>query len=136
MGNSSSNSLKGGAVEITAAYPAGMIGITKENLAAAAAANRWSGARSTRHLQLPRRKRDSRISPISSRWSRKWRSTTRPRYGKLHANLVNGTVFKSEMPSKWYCRNCGFVHDGKIAPAKCPVAITRRRTPSWWQKTI
>jgi rubrerythrin len=35
--------------------------------------------------------------------------------------MKKGTVFKSEMPAKWYCRNCGFVHDGKIAPAKCPV---------------
>ncbi len=43
------------------------------------------------------------------------------RYRKLHENLVNGTVFKSEMPAKWYCRNCGFVHTGKTAPAKCPV---------------
>jgi rubrerythrin len=32
--------LKGGDVEITAAYPAGMIGTTKENLAAAAAGER------------------------------------------------------------------------------------------------
>jgi rubrerythrin len=42
------------------------------------------------------------------------------RYTKLYENLMNKTVFKSEMPVKWYCRNCGFVHTGKVAPAKCP----------------
>ena len=33
---------------------------------------------------------------------------------------MKGTVFKSEMSAKWYCRNCGYVHEGKSAPGKCP----------------
>jgi len=43
------------------------------------------------------------------------------RYAKLLANMEQGTVFKAETPAKWYCRNCGFVHEGKTAPVTCPV---------------
>ena len=43
------------------------------------------------------------------------------RYATLFANMEKGEVFRKDTPSKWYCRNCGFVHDGKTALAKCPV---------------
>ena len=42
------------------------------------------------------------------------------RYKKLYQNIVKGTVFKSATSAKWHCRNCGYVHEGKTAPAKCP----------------
>jgi rubrerythrin len=29
-------------------------------------------------------------------------------------------VFKKEKVVKWKCRNCGYVHEGKEAPNKCP----------------
>jgi len=31
-----------------------------------------------------------------------------------------GTVFKRGTPVKWYCRECGYVYEGTIAPAQCP----------------
>jgi len=40
---------------------------------------------------------------------------------KLLANLEKGEVFKKDTPVQWYCRNCGYVHDGKAAAMKCPV---------------
>jgi len=113
--------LKGGDVEITAAYPAGMIGTTKENLAAAAAGEKkeWGtlypgfaataereGFREIAHLF-------KMVASVEAHHEQ--------RYAKLHATMENGTVFKAETPAKWYCRNCGFVQEGKAAPAKCPV---------------
>ncbi len=43
------------------------------------------------------------------------------RYRKLLQNVEEGTVFKSEQPKMWICRNCGHIHFGEEAPAVCPV---------------
>jgi rubrerythrin len=29
-------------------------------------------------------------------------------------------VFTKDVPVKWHCRNCGYVHEGKEAPKVCP----------------
>jgi rubrerythrin len=42
------------------------------------------------------------------------------RFRKLHANLVNGTVFKKDEKVEWKCNNCGYIHTGKEAPELCP----------------
>lgn len=42
------------------------------------------------------------------------------RYLKLLENVKNGTVFKKDQPTKWHCRNCGYVHEGTEAPEICP----------------
>jgi rubrerythrin len=31
------------------------------------------------------------------------------RYRKLLSELKEGTLFKSEKPVKWRCRNCGYI---------------------------
>ncbi len=113
--------LKGGDVEITAAYPAGVIGTTKENLAAAAAGERMEWG--TLYPSFAETAEDEGFRDIAHLFKMvaQVEAHHEARYAKLHVNLKNGTVFKSEMPAKWYCRNCGYVHDGKSAPAKCPV---------------
>ena len=35
-------------------------------------------------------------------------------------NLKAGTVFKKDDSVVWYCRKCGFIHEGTEAPKKCP----------------
>ncbi len=42
------------------------------------------------------------------------------RYRKLLKNVKEGKVFKRDTVVKWHCRNCGYVHEGKEAPNKCP----------------
>jgi len=42
------------------------------------------------------------------------------RYLALLKNLEEGKVFKKDEVVKWRCRNCGYVHEGKEAPEKCP----------------
>ena len=42
------------------------------------------------------------------------------RYRKLLANVKGGGVFKKDTVVKWKCRNCGYVHEGDVAPDKCP----------------
>jgi rubrerythrin len=43
------------------------------------------------------------------------------RYVKLLENVKMGTVFKKSKPTKWKCRNCGYVHESSEAPGNCPV---------------
>jgi len=113
--------LKGGDVEITASYPAGVIGTTKENLAAAAAGEmlEWG----TLYPDFAATAAKEGFKEIASLFKMvaKVEEHHEARYKKLHANMERGTVFKAETPVKWYCRNCGYVVDGKKAPATCPV---------------
>lgn len=43
------------------------------------------------------------------------------RYKALLASIEEGTVFKSDEPVEWHCRNCGMIHEGTEAPERCPV---------------
>jgi rubrerythrin len=112
--------LKGGDVEITAAYPAGVIGTTVENLAAAAAGEQMEWGTLYPKFAATAEKEGFKDIAYLFKMVGEVEAHHEARYEKLHANLANGTLFKSEMPVKWYCRNCGFVHEGKRAPGKCP----------------
>jgi len=113
--------LRGGDVEITAAYPAGMIGTTKENLAAAAAGEEMEwGTLYPKFAATADREGFSDIAKLFKMVATV-EAHHQQRYSKLLENVEKGSVFKEETPVKWYCRNCGFIHEGKSAPAKCPV---------------
>ncbi|MDH7594094.1 MAG: rubrerythrin family protein [Methanomicrobiales archaeon] len=113
--------LKGGTAEITAAYPAGTIGTTSENLLAAADGERheWDALypdfagvaeeEGLREIADLFRK----VATVESHHER--------RYRVLLASLSKGTVFARETPVKWYCRNCGAVYEARKAPERCPV---------------
>jgi rubrerythrin len=42
------------------------------------------------------------------------------RYNKLISNIEKEVVFKRDEVKLWKCRNCGYIHEGKEAPEKCP----------------
>jgi rubrerythrin len=112
--------LKGGDAEITATYPAGIIGSTKENLAAAAAGEmmEW-GTLYPGFAATADTEGFGEIATLFRQISRV-EQNHESRYKKLLANMEKGNVFKTSMPVPWYCRNCGFIHEGKTAPATCP----------------
>lgn len=112
--------LEGGDVEIIAAYPAGIIKNTKENLDQAAAGENleWT----TLYADFEKTARDEGFSEIADSFKdianvEKFHES---RYRKLSANLQDGTVFKKREGTKWHCRNCGYIHEGKEAPQECP----------------
>ena len=43
------------------------------------------------------------------------------RYKKLSQNISDNKVFKKDGKVMWICSNCGHIHEGTEAPAKCPV---------------
>ena len=113
--------LEGGMLEIKAAYPAGCVGTTKENLAAAAAGEReeWGDLYSN-FAEVAQQEGFPDIALLYKNIA-KVEQMHEARYIKLLERLENDQVFKSEEPVKWYCRKCGYVVELKEAPRKCPV---------------
>lgn len=112
--------LEGGEVEITAAYPAGVIGDTKSNLEAAAAGENmeWT-ILYTNFAQIAREEGFLEVA-ISFEQISKVEKFHESRYRKLIANIAGNEVFKKKATVKWHCINCGYVHEGPEAPKECP----------------
>jgi rubrerythrin len=112
--------LQGGMVEITATYPAGVIGTTEENLKEAADGEKLEWGTLYPEFGNVAEKEGFPEIALSFRNIAKVESYHERRYRKLLENLKNGTVFKRDKPVKWFCRNCGYVHEGTEPPKKCP----------------
>ncbi|MBQ9313189.1 MAG: rubrerythrin family protein [Bacteroidales bacterium] len=112
--------LEGGSCEITATFPAGVIGSTKENLKAAAEGENeeWTvgypqGAEIAEKEGFPEIAEKFRlIASVEKRHEE--------RYLKLLSRMEKEDVFYSEEEQCWVCRNCGYRFKGKQAPEKCP----------------
>ena len=115
--------LEGGAVEITASYPAGVIGNTLENLKAAAAGENeeWTQA----YPEFARIAREEGFPEIAVLWERVSVAEKQheKRYNDLWKNLEAGKVFKRDGVVIWRCLNCGYIHEGKEAPQLCPACL-------------
>jgi len=112
--------LEGGDLEITASYPAGKIGSTAENLAAAAAGEKMEwGAIYPDFAQVAAEEGFADVAESFTEIARV-EAHHEDRYNRLLANVQSGTVFKKLMPHKWICRNCGYVFEGAEAPLVCP----------------
>jgi rubrerythrin len=112
--------LEGGDVEIEAAYPAGKIGTTAENLLAAAEGEKLEWG--TLYPNFEQIARDEGFNDVAESFEEigEVEEQHEKRYRKLLVNVTNGTVFKRDSEVKWKCRNCGYVHKGKAAPKVCP----------------
>ena len=115
--------LEGGMVEITASYPAGVIGTTLENLKAAAAGENeeWT-------LDYPRFAdiADEEGFPAIAKMYREIAVAEKgheERYRAFVKNIEEGKVFKKDVETVWQCRNCGYVHVGTEAPEICPACL-------------
>jgi rubrerythrin len=113
--------LQGGMVEITAAYPAGVIGSTAENLKAAAEGEKLEWG--TLYPNFAEVAEEEGFSEVARtfRAIAKVEAYHERRYRKLLENVAKGKVFKKDAVIKWKCRNCGYVFEGSEAPEKCPV---------------
>ncbi len=112
--------LQGGEVTIDACFPAGVIGKTVENLAAAAAGEKdeWSQmypgfAAIAREEGFEDVAKTFEAISVAEKQHMK-------RYLDLQANIEKNRVFAREKSVVWRCRNCGYLHEGSGAPDKCP----------------
>ena len=112
--------LEGGEVEITGAFPAGVIGDTKANLRAAAAGENHEYTRMYPDFADVA---DSEGFPEIATTMRNIAAAEKgheTRYLALLKNLEEGKVFKRDQKVVWRCRNCGYLHEGNAAPDECP----------------
>ena len=112
--------LEGGEVEIAAAFPAGVIGSTSENLLEAAAGEDYETK--TMYPEFAQTADEESFKEIAAvfRSIAVAEARHRDRYLTLKNNIAKGTVFKKDKPVRWVCRNCGYVHEGAEAPNLCP----------------
>lgn len=112
--------VSGEAVEITASYPAGKIGTTLENLLAAAAGENeeWTSI----YPEFADVAKEEGFTAAARTFSNIARveKEHEERYLKLAENIKNGEVFDKTEVTRWKCRKCGHVHEGKSAPNECP----------------
>ncbi|MDD5112219.1 MAG: rubrerythrin family protein [Candidatus Altiarchaeota archaeon] len=112
--------LQGGNVEITASYPAGVVGDTKANLTEAAEGEKmeWTVIYAD-FAKIA----DAEGFPEIATTFREVAEVEKfheGRYRKLIENIQKGEVFKKKTKTRWHCRNCGYIHEGAEAPDTCP----------------
>ena len=118
--------LEGGMVEITASFPAGVIGTTAENLKAAAEGENEEWVDLYPHFADVAEQEGFPAVALTFRNVAKVEAEHEKRYRKLLENVENGTVFSDSEEIEWQCRNCGYVYRGKTAPEACPACAHPR----------
>ncbi len=112
--------LEGGEVEISAAFPAGKIGSTLENLKAAAAGEHYEHTEMyPAFAKIAREEGLDAVAAVFEAVSVAEKQHEK-RYADLAKNIEGGRVFKKDQPVTWRCRNCGYLHQGNEAPDMCP----------------
>lgn len=115
--------LEGGEIEIVAAFPAGVIGSTLENLNAAADGEQHE--HSHMYPGFAKIAREEGFDDIAMVWDAICVAEKQheKRYRDLAANIQAGRVFAREQQSVWRCRNCGYLHTALTAPEICPACV-------------
>lgn len=115
--------LEGGKVEITASYPAGIIGTTSENLRAAAEGEHeeWS-LDYPKFADIAEQEGFSAIAAMYRNIAVAEKGHEE-RYLAFLKNIEANNVFAKEEEVIWQCRNCGYIYVGKEAPEKCPACL-------------
>ncbi|MBF0469558.1 MAG: rubrerythrin family protein [Desulfamplus sp.] len=107
-------------LEITASFPAGFIGDTKENLIASAAGEHHE--HTIMYPEFAAKARQEGFDNIADVFMAiaVAEKQHEKRFLALKGNIENGTVFKRGASVTWRCRNCGYLHEGESAPDECP----------------
>jgi rubrerythrin len=112
--------LEGGEAQVMAAFPAGTIGSTLENLKASAAGEHHEHTEMyPEFARMARKEGFEAVAMVMEAISVAEKQHNK-RFLGLAANIEAGRVFKREQSVVWRCRNCGYVHEGSEAPGSCP----------------
>jgi rubrerythrin len=112
--------LEGGEAEVAAAFPAGVIGATAENLKAAAAGENYEWT--TMYPGFAKVAREEGLDAVALVLDAICVAEKQheKRYNDLRANIEGGKVFKKDSKVVWRCINCGYLFEGAEAPKACP----------------
>ena len=112
--------LEGGEVEITGAFPAGVIGATLENLKASADGENYEHTQMYPGFAKTALEEGFDSIAVIFEAIAVAEKQHEKRYNTLAANIEAGRVFKKDEKVVWRCRNCGYLHEGTEAPNVCP----------------
>ena len=112
--------LEGGEAEVTASFPAGVIGTTLENLLESAAGENYE--HTIMYPDFAKIAMEEGFDEIAKAFLAiaVAEKQHEKRYRALAANIETGRVFKRQEKETWRCRNCGYLHDGEEALDICP----------------
>jgi rubrerythrin len=112
--------LEGGETEVSAAFPAGVIGGTAENLEAAASGEHYEWT--DMYPGFAKVAREEGFDAVATVFDAICVAEKQheKRYNDLRANVEAGTVFKKDKKVVWRCINCGYLFEGEEAPKACP----------------
>ena len=112
--------LEGGCAEITATFPAGVIGDTAANLEAAASGENeeWTEMYPN-FAKVAREEGFEQIAAVMESIAVAEKQHEK-QYRDLWKHLTEGTMFKRGDTVIWRCRNCGYICEAKEAPKACP----------------
>ena len=115
--------LQGGEVEITAAFPAGVIGATTDNLKAGAGGEHYEWT--DMYPGFASVAREEGFGDIAKAFEAiaVAEKQHEKRYLDLAANIDTGKVFRKDKAVVWRCHNCGYLHKGTEAPDLCPACV-------------
>ncbi len=115
--------LEGGEVEISASFPAGVIGATVENLQEAAGGENYE--HTVMYPEFATTADDEGFPKIAEtmRAIANAEKMHEDRYLAMASNIDNGKVFKKDSEVEWVCKNCGYTHTGSEAPQTCPACV-------------
>jgi rubrerythrin len=112
--------LDGGEAEVMAAFPAGVVGTTLENLKAAAAGEHYEHTEMYPGFANVAEEEGFDEIALLFRNVSVAEKQHEKRYVDLASNIEKGRVFKRETKAIWRCMNCGFLYEGEEAPQNCP----------------
>ncbi len=115
--------LEGGCVEITAGYPAGVIGTTKENLKAAAEGENEEWTELYPHFAEVAKEEGFPEIAAAFKMIAKVEAEHERRYLKLLQNISEDHVFIKDGKVWWKCLNCGYVYESEKALENCPACL-------------
>lgn len=115
--------LEGGVVEITASFPAGIIGTTKENLKAAAEGENEEWTDLYPHFSEVAKEEGFPEIATAFKLIAKVEAEHERRYMKLLQNISEDKVFMKEGKVWWKCLNCGYVYESEKALENCPACL-------------
>lgn len=115
--------LEGGMVEITAAYPAGIVKSTLENLKASAEGENEEYTLLYPEFAKVAMEEGFKDVAVAFQMIAKVEKEHEQRYLKLAKNIEDEKVFRKEEKVRWKCDKCGYVHEGEEAPKKCPACL-------------
>jgi rubrerythrin len=112
--------LEGGEAEVTASFPAGVIGTTVENLEEAAGGENYEWTQM--YPGFAKTAREEGFEDIANIFEAiaVAEKQHEKRYQALKSNIEAGKVFAKDETVTWRCLNCGYLHEGNEAPHECP----------------